>query len=421
MNIAYYTHYFMPEIGAPSARVYDMARQWLKQGHQTKVVTCFPNHPTGKVYPDYRLGLRQKEILDGITVHRHLTYVTPNSGFLKKTIGHISFLPAALFLSTPWMGRTDVVIGTSPTFFAAMAAASAGVFWRVPFVMEVRDLWPAAVAELGVIRNRVVLDLLERLELSLYRQAKLVITVTRSFRENIISRGIPAEKVHTITNGADVEFWNVPDKGESATALRHRLGLDGRFVVLYIGAHGISQGLGSIIQSAQQLQDDDHIQFVFVGEGAEKNQLIKQAEQARLTNIQFLDPVDKPLVRDFYTMADVCLVPLRNVPLLQTFIPSKMFEILAMARPVVASVAGEAADILKQSGAAMVVPPGDSVAIASSVRQLAANPDVARTMGVQGRQFVIEHYSRSSLAMRYEALLEGIVSPAFAVQGRKYQ
>jgi glycosyltransferase involved in cell wall biosynthesis len=410
MNIAYYTHYFVPEIGAPSARVYDMAQQWNKQGHQTQVVTCFPNHPTGTLYPGYTLRLRQHETLDGIDVHRHLTYITPNKGFLKKTIGHISYLPAALLLSTPWMSRPDVVIGTSPTFFAAMAAASAGVLTRVPFVMEVRDLWPALIGELGVIRNLVVLRLLELLELSLYRQARKVITVTESFRQNIIARGIPAEKVYTIPNGADIEFWKPPDTPSNSTStsttLRHRLGLQGRFVVLYIGAHGISQALGNIVKSAQHLQDDERIQFVFVGEGAEKEQLVQQAKDARLSNIQFLDPVDKPGVRDFYVLADLCLVPLRNVPVLKTFIPSKMFEMLAMARPIVASLAGEAADILQKSGAAIVVAPGDSAAIATAIRHLAANPDEAQAMGLRGRQFVAAYYSRATLAARYEVVLQ---------------
>ena len=167
MNIAYYSHYFAPEIGAPSARIYDLARQWLSFGHRVEVVTCFPNHPLGKMYPGYSSRPYMRENLDGIVAHRHWTYVTPNEGFIRKTLGHVSYLPSAFLLSTRRLQEPDVVIGTSPTFFAAMAAAAAGVRRRIPFIMEVRDLWPAVMVELGVLRNRLMIRALERLEMSL--------------------------------------------------------------------------------------------------------------------------------------------------------------------------------------------------------------------------------------------------------------
>lgn len=406
MKIAVYSHYFVPEIGAPSARIYDLAREWLRGGHRVDVATCFPNHPTGKLYPGYRSRLYAHEVLDGIDVHRHWTYVTPNKGFLKKTIGHVSLLPSSLLFAGR-IGTPDAIIGTSPTFFAAIAAREVARRRGVPFIMEVRDLWPAVFVDLGVLKNRTMIRMLERLELWLYRSATRVVTVTESFRQDLIRRGIPGEKVVTIPNGANVEFW---DASRDDRGLRERHGLNGRFVVLYIGAHGVSQALASILESAAMLRGDDRIRFVFVGEGAEKEQLVARAREQRLENVLFLDPVGKDEVKDFYAMADACLVPLRDIPLFETFIPSKMFEMMAMARPIIASVRGEAASILERSGGALVVPPEDSAAIAAAVQQLAASPDAGDSMGRAAREFVIRHYSRHALAETYVRTLQDAIA-----------
>jgi glycosyltransferase involved in cell wall biosynthesis len=405
MKIAIYSHYFVPEIGAPSARIYDLSREWISRGHSVQVATCFPNHPVGVLYPGYQSRWYGRETLDGIDVHRHWTYVTPNKGMLKKTIGHVSLLPSSLW-SARRMERPDVVIGTSPTFFAAIAAEEIARWRGLPFVMEVRDLWPAVFVELGVLKNRAMIRALERLELWLYRRAARVVTVTESFRADLIRRGIPAEKVVTIPNGANVDFWT-PSRDDHG--LRARLGLEGKFVALYIGAHGISQALAALLAAATAVRHDDRIRFVFVGEGAEKERLVASARAQELNNVLFLDPVAKEEVRDFYAMADVCLVPLRDIPLFDTFIPSKMFEMMSMARPIVASVRGEAAAILDQSGGAIVVPPEDSEAIADAVLRLAAAPSLSESMGMRGREFVAARYSRRSLADSYLHVLNDAV------------
>jgi glycosyltransferase involved in cell wall biosynthesis len=402
MEITCYSHYFVPEIGAPSSRISDLSREWLRMGHRPRVVTCFPNHPAGEIYPGYRLGLHLQETIDGIDVHRLWSYVTPNRGIIKKTLGHISFMAAAMIAPQRVTGSAEVVIGTSPTLFAAIAAAWVAARQHVPFVMEVRDLWPALFSELRVLNNRAILRVLEWLELSLYRKASGIVTVTESFRQNLIARGVPDWKVLTIPNGADLDFWQ-PALANPA-GLRERLGLKGKFTVLYIGAHGISQGLGAIVRAAELLRDDSSIEFLFVGDGADKPSLIERVRTSGPANVRFLDAVSKAEVRDFYAMADVCLVPLRDIPLFRTFIPSKMFEMLAMGSPIVASVAGEAAGILERSGGAVVVPPEESAAIAAAIRLMRESDNVP--MRQRGRAFVEEHYSRRSLAARYVEFLE---------------
>jgi len=409
MKIAVYSHYYSPEIGAPSARFQDLTREWIGGGDSVEVVTCVPNHPAGVVYPGYRKRWYQHETLGGAGVHRVWTYVTPNKGFLKKSIGHVSFWPSAIMASRRHLRETpDVLIGTSPTFFAAMAADHVARVRRRPFIMEVRDLWPALFIELGVLKNRTMIAMLEKLELSLYRHATRVVTVTESFRQDLVRRGVPDWKVKTIPNGADIDFWT--DRGEG-TALRTRLGIGDELVVLYIGAHGISQALTSVLRAAARLRDRRDIRFVFVGEGAEKEKLLDFAGREKLSNVTFVDPVGKDEVRAWYSLADVCLVPLRDIPLFGTFIPSKMFEILSMQRPIIGSLRGEAAEILEKSGGALIVPPEDDEALAGAIVRLRESGAGARAaMGAQGRAYVAAHYSRAALAATYR----GVMSDAIA-------
>lgn len=403
MNIAYFSHYFTPEVGAPPARIYDMAQCWLVQGDQVEVVTCFPNHPTGQIYPGYRLARYRHEWLDGISVHRNWTYVTANQGFIKRTLGHVSLWPSARLHSESHLADPAVAIGTSPTFFAAMAAAGAARRRKIPFIMEVRDLWPAVFVDLGVIRNKYLIRLLEQWEMALYRQANQIVTVTEAFRQNLIERGIPAEKVHTIRNGADLDFWQ-PKPGSDD--LRTRLGLVDKFVVLYIGTHGISQALQQALDAAKELEAEKDIHFLFVGAGAEKEALQQQAKEQHLQNVTFHDSVPKQAVADYYALSDVCLIPLRNIPLFDTFIPSKMFEVMAMERPIIGSVRGEASEILRESNSAIVVEPEDYAALAAAIRTLYQQPQRREQMGREGRRFVAAYYSRCALASEYKTVIQ---------------
>ncbi len=402
MIIDWYSHYFSPEVGAPSARINDLSRCFIKRGHHVHVNTCYPNHPKGVLYPGYTRGMYMEEEIGGIGVSRYWTYIASNRGFIRKLIGHISFLFSSLIQSQRSLLRPDVIIGTSPTFFAAIAAAVKSFLLRKPFVMEVRDLWPAIFVELGVLKNPLLIGLLERLERWLYHRADRVVTVTQAFRQDLIRRGVPPEKVSFIPNGADVDYW-IPKKKDPQVL--DRLGLENKFVVLYIGAHGISHALKKVLDCAALLKDHPHIHFLFVGDGAEKAMLMKCASDACLDNVTFHDSVSKDDVGSFYALSDICLVPLRDIPLFDSFIPSKMFEIMAMARPIVASLKGEAADIIKCSGSGIVVPPEDSVSIKDAILSLYENPNKHKALGENGRRFVCEHYSRLAMADRYLEVL----------------
>jgi glycosyltransferase involved in cell wall biosynthesis len=299
-------------------------------------------------------------------------------------------------------GRADVVLVSSPTFFSVFSAWALARLKRAPLVVEVRDLWPAIFVELGVLRNRRIISALESLELAAYRASAAVVVVTEGFRDDLVRRGVPEAKVHVIPNGADLARFG-QDTGEAESA-RSDLGASpGDTVVLYLGAHGISHGLVSVVDAAAKLVGEP-VHFAFVGEGAEKERLEAHVRNLGLTNVSMRAGVARDQVDRLLAAADICLVPLRDVPLFSSFIPSKMFEYLAASRAIIGSVRGEAARILAAAGA-LVVEPEDPAALADAVRDLAADPERRVAMGRQGRDFVAQHYDRAKLADRYHNVL----------------
>ncbi|EFC85832.1 glycosyltransferase family 4 protein [Parafrankia sp. EUN1f] len=398
------THYFPPEVGAPQARLSETARAWAAAGLDVTVLTGMPNHPTGVVPTSYRGARRRLEHTDGYRVVRTWLYATPNEGVLRKTLSHLSFMVTSVLLGGRPAGPVDVVVVSSPTFFALGSAWVLARLRRARLVVEIRDLWPAIFVQLGLITNRKVIAVLEKLELAAYRAADAVVTVTEGFREDIIRRGIPAEKVHVIPNGVDLDRFR-PDEPASAE-VRARLGAGpADTLVLYVGAHGISQGLTSVADAAALLAEETpSIRFAFVGEGADKRRLTEHIRRLGLTNTALAPAVPRSDMAALVASADICLVPLRDVPLFETFIPSKMFELLAAGRPLIGSVRGEAARILTEAGA-VVVPPEDPEALAGAILDLATDPDRNVAMGLAAREHVARHFDRSALAARYRHLL----------------
>jgi len=403
MRVLLVTHYFPPEVGAPQARLSEMAQTWAQDGLMVTVLTGMPNHPTGVVQDSYRGAVFRRERLDGYRVLRTWLYATPNEGVVKKTLGHLSFMVSSVLLGGWRTGPVDVVVVSSPTFFSIASAWLLARMRRARLVVEVRDLWPAIFVELGVLTNRRLIGLLERLELAAYRAADAVVVVSEGFRADLLRRGVPAAKVYTIRNGVDLARFDAslaPDD-----AVRARLGAGpGESLVLYLGAHGISQGLPAVADVAALLRQDP-VHFAFVGEGADKLRLQDRVAELNLDNVTLLPAVPRDEVPALLAAADVCLVPLRDVPLFSTFIPSKLFEYLAAGKAVVGSVRGEPAAILREAGA-VVVEPEQPAALADALRSLGGDTEARAQMGKNGRAYVSEHFDRQRLARRYAQLLQ---------------
>jgi glycosyltransferase involved in cell wall biosynthesis len=425
------THYFPPETGAPQARLSGLAATWAADGDDVTVLTGMPSHPTGVLPPSYRRAVLRRERRDGYRVVRTWLYATPNEGVARKTLGHLSFMASSVLLGGRSSGPADVVVVSSPTFFSILSGWLLARLKRARLVVEIRDPWSAIFVELGVLTSRRVIRLLERLELAAYAAADQVVVVSEGFRADLLRRGVPSAKVHTITNGVDLDrFAPAPESSRERRELRARLGAGpADCLVLYAGTHGISQALTAVADAAARLDNgcsaaagkDDRtlgsaagraaafggraIRFAFVGEGADKKRLERRVAELGLGNVALLPGVASAELPALLAAADICLVPLRKVPLFATFIPSKMFEYLAAGKPVIGSVAGEAAQILAEAGA-VVVPPEDSGSLAAAIAALAADPQLRAEIGRAGRVFVERFHDRAALAREYRKILE---------------
>jgi hypothetical protein len=405
VRILLVTHFFPPETGAPQARLSALAATWAQDGDAVTVLTGMPNYPTGVLPPEYRHAIRRREKQDGYRVLRTWLYATPNEGVARKTLCHLSFMASSVLLGARASGRADVVVVSSPTFFSIGAAWLLARLKHARLVIDIRDLWPAIITELGVLTSRWIIEPLERLELAAYRAADEIVVVSEGFRDNLISRGVPPSKVHTIRNG--VTLGRFDPAAPSDPKLRARLGAGpGDCLVLYLGTHGISQGLPEITKAAARLAPHP-VHFAFVGEGADKSRLECRVGELGLRNVTMLPGVPHAEVPSLLAAVDICLVPLRDVPLFATTIPSKMFEYLAAGKAVVGSVAGEAAQILREAGAT-VVPPEDGVELAEAIRNLVAEPERRAAMGRAGRTHVVQFYDRTALAREYRKILDSL-------------
>lgn len=346
MHILFLADNFPPEVNAPASRTFEHAREWVRAGHRVTVVTCAPNFPKGKVFEGYRNRLAQRETMAGIEVLRVWSYITANEGMARRVLDYMSFMLMAT-LASLFVRRVDVVVGTSPQFFTACAAQAVGTLKRVPWVFELRDIWPESIKAVGAMGESWVIRLLERIEMFLYRHAARVVTVTHTFKQILIQRGIDGDKIDVITNGVDLSRFALQPKD---AALEAELGLQGCFVAGYIGTHGLAHGLDTLLDAAQALQEmpaAQDIRILFLGDGAKKAELVDSARRMGLKNVLFLDSVPKAQVARYWSLLDVSIIHLRKTELFGSVIPSKLFECMGMGIPVLHGVAGESAAIVQ--------------------------------------------------------------------------
>lgn len=411
MHIGYLTHYFYPETGAPAARAYDLSRAWNERGCRVSVLTSLPNHPEGRIRKAYRGHWSVTEVVDGVRVYRRWLIAsarrTPLSVLATQGSFALHALGAAVAEAAP---RPDLWIASSPPLFMGAAGVLVAQLQEVPLVLEVRDLWPDYFAEMGVIRNRAILSLLYHLESFIYRNSSVVITVADTARRRLIEqKGLADNRVFFLPNGVDLQAF-ASETGEG-TSMRRELGLDGKFVVGYIGNHGLGQRLETVIDAAAMFVRDPEVHFLFVGDGAEKQKVVGRSRSLGLGNVTFLSTCAREDVPAFYKAADVCLVPLADVPSFRNTIPSKLFEILGCARPVVGALAGEGAEVIELSGGGVVVPPENPRLLAEAIARLRSfSHERLEEIGLRGRQYVEEHFNRAELAQRYLSILEGVLA-----------
>lgn len=395
-QILFISPYYPPEKGAAAVCVSENARRLAQRGHQVTVLTTVPNYPTGVVPPEYRGHLVQAEILDGVQVVRVWTYVSANKGFLRRILAHTSFGLLAPLLGYKRVGKPDLIIAQSPPLFDAIAVRLLSWLKRCPYIFMVSDLWPESAVQLGALRNRFFIRLAEWLEWSTYQRARLVWVVTEGIKNTLLRRGLPAERLFLLTNGVDTATFHP----QSQAPARLTLNWDNRFTVVYVGTHGLSHGLVNVLNAAERLQEHADIHLVLIGDGAEKADLVAQAQRRNLTNITFLDPQPHTRIPLYLAAADLCLVHVRNIPLFTGMLPIKMYEAMACGRPVLLAIDGEARRVAaEESGAAFFVEPENDLALAEAISSLKSNPERLQAMGQRGRELVEERFAYDQLVL----------------------
>jgi glycosyltransferase involved in cell wall biosynthesis len=415
MKILFLTHNFPPETNALASRTYEHAKLWVKMGHQVEVVTCAPNHPKGQLYPGYRNALFQHERMDGIDVVRVWTFLAANEGIVLRSLNYLSFLLSGALQSVR-LDRPDVVVSSSPQMFSGLVGYPVSRFKRVPWILEIRDLWPESIVAVGAVERGLFIRMLEAVERFAYRKADHIVSVTTSFLRHFEDLGVPPDKVSVVTNGADLELFAEPVRD---AALAAELGLTGRFVAAYVGTHGMAHALSTVLQAADRLRDRDDIRFLLVGSGAEQASLREQRDAMRLANVVMLDQQPRSRMPAIWGLAGASIVHLRDTPLFRTVIPSKIFEAMAMGIPILLGVEGEAAAIVTDANAGVLFAPENAQALADAVRRMADDRNEAARLGENGRSAAREQFDRRMLAQAYLELLERIARRGEACSAAK--
>ncbi|MCY9853656.1 glycosyltransferase family 4 protein [Vibrio mediterranei] len=380
MHILFLTDNFPPEGNAPATRTYEHAIRWVKAGHKVTVITCTPNFPEGKVFEGYKNAWYQTHELDGIRVVRVKTYITANIGIVKRILDYMSFMVTGFFAGL-LQRKPDVIVATSPQFFCACAGWALSTVRRKPFVFELRDIWPASITAVGAMKDSLAIQVIEKIELFLYRKADSIVSVTHAFKDELIMRGIDGGKIDVVLNGVDLAKYSPSTQKNPELVTKY--GLEGKFVAGYIGTHGMAHGLEHIVDVAERLKDYDDIRVVFAGGGAARQKVLDLVENKRLKNVVLIDRQPKEMMPKIWSLCDVSLVPLVDNDLFRTVIPSKIFECMGMGIPIIMSVPeGEATAIVRKSSSGLVVESENVEQIASAVLKLKEDKELYYRMRI---------------------------------------
>lgn len=412
MQILFLTDNFPPEVNAPARRTYEHCRRWVKLGAKVTVLTCAPNFPGGQVYNGYHNRIYQEEFLEGIRVVRVWSYISPNRGFLPRIADYLSFALSAVVVGL--FKKSDLIIATSPQFFTAPAGWLLSLFKRKPWIFEVRDLWPESIIAVGALPRGRLIQALEWLELFLYHRADRIVALTDAFKLNMTNRGVKAAKIFVIKNGVDLTEFAPTPKDQN---LAQQLGLTGKFVVCYIGTHGMAHKLDFILRCAAHLDRQDQTHFLLVGDGAEKENLLALKKQLRLTNVSMLEAVPRHEAARYLALADAALVPLKKTSTFKTVIPSKIFESAAMQKPILLGVDGEARALVEQYQAGLYFEPENESAFLNQLRMLKDNKALQESL-MQGCRSLAAAFDRDKLAESMFEVLKGVCPSSISSLGR---
>jgi len=403
-------------MGAPAARAAELARHWSESGHEVSVLTGFPNHPTGVVPEEWRPRLRRlvyREKVGSVDVYRTWLWPLPNRKSHERIRNYASFCFSAA-LRGMVLPRPDVIIATSPQLLVGLAGWWLAFVRQIPFVFEVRDLWPESLTAVGVgSEDSLLHHLLSKIARFLYEHADHIVVVTPAFKDRLIEDWrVPANKISIVENGVETDLF-APAPLETTKTIRAALGVDHKFLVSYIGTMGNAHRLETLLDAAAQLQNEkSNAIFLLLGEGAEKQRIKSLAQSRNLSNVLFLDQQPREKIPAFISASDVCLVLLKKTDVFKTVIPTKMLEFMSCARPVILGVDGQARQIIDDAQAGIAIEPENAAALVAAIHQLAANRELATALGRKGREHILRHFSRGRTAQKYVEVLQKVRSGA---------
>jgi len=387
---------------AGGTRHAELAQYLAARGHRVTVIASTVSYLTGVPTPSPNAEGRAEE---GVTIYRAYTYAALHRSFLHRVFAFLSFMASSFFIGLR-VRQVDLIWGTSPPIFQGVTAWALARLRGLPFLFEVRDLWPAFAIAVGVLRQSLLIRASEWLERFLYRQADTVLVNSPGFIAHVQARG--ARRVELVPNGADAMMFDPQADGAD---FRRAHGLEGKFIALYAGAHGISNDLGVVLEAADLLREQPEIAILFVGDGKEKPALVARAAEMGLTNVHFITPVVKTEMPQALAAADACIGILKPLPMFATVYPNKIFDYMAAGRPVILAMEGVIRTVVESSAAGIAVPPGDAPALAKAIQVLAADRQMGRAMGVNGRRCVEEYFDRTVLAEKLSHVLESTATP----------
>jgi glycosyltransferase involved in cell wall biosynthesis len=414
VKILYVSQYFPPEMGAPAARAAELAHHWSCAGHQVSILTGFPNHPTGAVPEEWRSRLHRvtyTEKFGRVDVYRTWLWPLPNRKAHERMRNYASFCLSAAIRGMV-LSRPDVIIATSPQLLVGLAGWWLAFSRQIPFVFEVRDLWPESLAAVGIgSEDSLLHKALAGIARFLYEKSNHIVVVSPAFKDRLIADWqVAPEKISVVENGVETETF-APSSETTIRELRKQFNAEDKFIASYIGTIGNAHGLETLLNAADKLQlRNSKVLFLLIGEGAEKQRIRDLAKSRGLTNVQFLDQQPRDQIPAFISASDACLVLLRKTEVFKTVIPTKMLESMSCARPIILGVDGQARQIIDEAGAGIVIEPENPDALVGAIEKLQEDRDLGHTMGRRGREYIQKNFARASTAQKYIEVLDRVLA-----------
>jgi glycosyltransferase involved in cell wall biosynthesis len=395
---------FVSPDDAGGTRHFELGRRAIDQGHQFTVVASDIRYFTGQRVT--RSRELNGEVVEGLRVIRTYTYPTLHGSFVGRLLSFVSFAFTSIWAALR-VRKVDLVMGTSPPIFQAVSAWLVAFIRRRPFLLEIRDLWPEFVIDMGFLKNRLLIRFSRWIERFLYRRATHLLVNSPAYVDYLLEKGVPREKITLLPNGSDPEMFDPAfDGGE----MRRNLGLDGRFIVVYAGVIGLANDLDVLIDAAVELQSDPCICFLVVGDGKERKRLQSRAESLKLANVLFAGAQPKSEMRRFLASADACVAILRGIRMFSMTYPNKVFDYMAAGRPILLAIDGAIREVVETAQAGIYVPPSSPETLAEAVRYFLHHREETKAMGQRGRLYVEKHFNRADQSRQFVRLLEKVAA-----------